>query len=232
MNYMSRVHSQAEFLFAKTLALRGSLFSNYEAAEIVEAFTVKTICDWEWYAEQMIYECLKLDTSQLSVELGLALPSTISIDECAGYLSGLGYFDLKSATNLKAITKKILVKGQNPFENIGTDVRNKIDDFYVLRNFVAHRSKKAKKSLLKMYTKYDQNDFQEVCDFLLETNTKNSSKTIRYQEFGGSFWLASFQILEYLYPMIYKWIVQEEALYNDACHLRFHYLRTFAQKSR
>ena len=42
--YMARIHSQAEFLFAKVLALRGKVYSNYEASEIIEAFTIKTIC--------------------------------------------------------------------------------------------------------------------------------------------------------------------------------------------
>ena len=63
---MARIHSQAEFLSAKVLSLRGKVYSNYEASEIIEAFTIKTICDWEWFAEKIICECLKEYTSQLS----------------------------------------------------------------------------------------------------------------------------------------------------------------------
>ncbi|MDP9078459.1 MAG: hypothetical protein M3O71_13585 [Bacteroidota bacterium] len=224
--YMSRVHSQAEFLFAKILSLRGKVFSDYEVSEVVEAFTIKTICDWEWYAEQMICECLQNDTTQLSRELDLSLPNSISLDECLGYLSGLGYFDLKSASNLKTVAKKVLIKERNPFENISAEARNMIDDFYVLRNYVAHRSKKSKKSLIKTYAKYNQSQFQDVGEFLLSKNENGKSKTIRFQNFGSSFWLAAFQILEYLYPPIYKWITQDETVYNDKCHLRFHYLRS------
>ena len=116
--YMARIHSQAEFLFAKVLALRGKVYSNYEASEIIEAFTIKTICDWEWYAEKIICECLKIDTSQLSLQLELDLPKTISNDECIAYLNGLGYFDLKNASNLKSIGKKILTEKLNPFYNL------------------------------------------------------------------------------------------------------------------
>ena len=49
-------------------------------------------------------------------------------------------------------------------------------------------------------------------------------KNIRFQDFGGSFWLASFNIMEFAYPKMYKWIVQDEKIYNEKCHLRFHYL--------
>lgn len=226
--YMSRIHSQAEFLFAKILAFKGKIFSDFETAELFEAFTIKAICDWEWYVEQIICECLKDDTSQLSIELDLTLPQKITFDECIGYINGLGYFDLKSGSNLKSIAKKILPKARNPFENISSEVRNRIDDFYILRNFVAHRSKKSKKALLRTYLKYNQNKFQEVGDFLLNKESGDSSKTIRFQDFGGSFWTAAFHILQALYPGIYKWIVRDEETYNDSCHLRFHYLRTMS----
>jgi hypothetical protein len=221
--YMSRIHSQAEFLFTKVLALREKIYSNYEASEIIEAFTIKTICDWEWYAEKMICECLKTDTSQLSKQLALSLPETISNDECIAYLNGLGYFDLKNGSNLKAIGRKILTDKNNPFQNISSEAIKHIDDFYSLRNYVAHRSSKSKRTLIKTYSKYNQNEFIEVGDFLL-SRTDETKTSIRFQDFGSSFWLATFNILEFAYPNIYKWIVQDEKVYNDKCHLRFHYL--------
>ncbi len=221
--YMARIHSQAEFLFAKVLSLRGKLFSDYEASEVIEAFTIKTICDWEWYAEKMICECLNKDTSQLSKELDLKLPKTVTIDECIGYLNGLGYFDLKNIGNLKSIAKKVLINSKNPFQKISAEAKRHIDDFYVLRNYVAHKSKKSKRTLLKIYEKHNQPDFIEVGEFLL-AKTNESNNTIRFQDFGGSFWMAAFNIMEFLYPKTYKWIVQDEEIYNDKCHLRFHYL--------
>ena len=221
--YIARIHSQAEFLFAKVLALRGKVFSDFEASEIFEAFTIKSICDWEWYAEKMICECLKDDTTQLSKELDLTLPKSISIDECIVYLNGLGYFDLKNVSNLKSIAKKILVNNKNPFQKISSEARNHIDDFYALRNYVAHRSNKSKKTLIRIYNKHNQTEFIEVGEFLLNKSS-NDKKTIRFQDFGSSFWLASFNILEFLYPKTYKWIVQEEKTYNEKCHLRLDYL--------
>ena len=174
--YMARINSQAEFLFAKVLALRGKVYSNYEASEIIEAFTIKTICDWEWYAEKMICECLKRDTSQLSKQLELNLPKTISYDECVAYLNGLGYFDLKSASNLKSIGRKILTDKKNPFQNISSEAKNNIDDFYSLRNYVAHKSSKSKRTLIKTYSKYKQNEFIEVGDFLLSKTDEGKKK--------------------------------------------------------
>ena len=225
--YMSRIHSQAEFLFAKVLSLRGKLYSDYEASEIMEAFTVKTICDWEWYIEKMIYECLKDDTSALSKQLDLNLPKSITKDECIAYLNGLGYFDLKNVSNLKSISKKILLESNNPFVKISNEAKSHIDNFYVLRNYVAHRSNKSKQSLLNIYKKYNQNEFIEVGEFLLN-KTDSDNKTIRFQDFGSSFWLAAFNIMEFLYPKTYKWIVRDEKVYNDKCHLRFHYLMTLS----
>lgn len=222
--YMARIHSQAECLFAKVLSLRDKLFTNYEASEIIEAFTIKTICDWEWYVEKIICECLKDDTRQLSKHLDLDLPKSITIDECIGYLNGLGYFDLKDVDHLKSIAKNILIDSKNPFKNINTEAKKYINDFYKLRNYVAHRSKKSKKALIKIYQNYNQKDFIEVGDFLLRKSNSNDKK-IRFQDFGGSFWLASFNILEFLYPKTYKWIVRDEKVYNENCHLRFHYLR-------
>ena len=223
--YMSRIHSLSEFIFGKILSLRNKLFSDFEASEVVEAFTIKMICDWEWYSERIICECLKNDTSMLSREIGLILPVTITTDECMAYLNGLGYFDLKSCSNLKSIAKKVLTKELNPFANIGNEAKNKIDDFYIFRNYVAHKSIKAKKALIKTYEKYNQIDFQEVGEFLLNKEFEKDN-LIRFQNFGGSFWLSSFQILEFSFPKIYKWICRDEQTYNDKCHIRFHYLRS------
>lgn len=221
--YMSRIHSQAEFLFSKVLMLRDKIYSHYEASEIIEAFTIKTICDWEWYIEKMICECLKNDTSQLGKQLELNLPKSISIDECMAYLNGLGYFDIKNVSNLKSIAKKILTKNNNPFEKISNESKNHIDDFYLLRNYVAHRSNKSKKTLVNVYQKYNQKEFIEVGQFLMMKKNEES-KTIRFQDFGGSFWLGAYNIMEFLFPKSFKWIVQDEKVYNEKCHLRFHYL--------
>ncbi|MBI9052331.1 MAG: hypothetical protein JEY96_00845 [Bacteroidales bacterium] len=225
--YMSRIHSLAEFLFAKILSLRGKIYSDYEASEIMEAFAVKTICDWEWYIERMIYECLKSDTTKLAEQLDLNLPKTISTDECAAYLNGLGYIDLKNASNLKSISKKILVDSNNPFVKMDNEAKSHIDDFYIFRNYVAHRSNKSKQSLQKVYKKYNQNKFIEVGEFLMN-KIQSDKKPIRFQEFGSAFWMVSFNIMEFLYPKTFKWIAQEEKVYNEKCHLRLHYLMSLS----
>lgn len=104
------------------------------------------------------------------------LPKTISYDECVAYLNGLGYFDLKSASNLKSIGRKILTDKKNPFQNISSESKNNIDDFYSLRNYVAHKSSKSKRTLIKTYSKYKQNEFIEVGDFLLSKTDEGKKK--------------------------------------------------------
>lgn len=218
--YMARLYSQAEFLSYKVLSLVGKVFSQYEASQVIEAFAIKTLCDWEWYCEKMICECLQTDTTNLSNHLELKLPKQISTDECIAYLNGLGYFDLKNASNLKSLSKKILIEKNNPFVKINTDAIKHIDDYYILRNYIAHKSNKSKKSLMTVYNKNEQKTFIEVGDFLLAKKSKIDTE-LRIQYFEGSFWLSTYNILEFLYPKTYKWVMKDEEIYNDKCHKRF-----------
>ena len=217
--YMARLFSQAEFLSYKIMALTGKVFSKYEVQQVFEAFTIKTLCDWEWYIEKIIYECLKNDTSKLANQLSLNLPMQITTDECIAYLNGLGYFDLKGASNLKNISKKILVDSNNPFLNLNKDACKRIDDYYILRNYIAHRSNKSKKSLNSMYSRYQQNTFIEAGDFLLSIDPNKND--LHIQLFEGSFLLTSFDIVKFLYPKTYNWIMGNEEIYNDKCQARF-----------
>jgi len=218
--YMAKLYSQAEFLSSKILSLTDKVFSKYEAGQVIEAFAIKTLCDWEWYCEKMICECLSIDTSNLSKHLELNLPKRITTDECVAYLNGLGYFDLKSGRNLKSVSKKILVEGKNPFVKINNDAIKHIDDYYLLRNYISHKSNKSKKSLMAVYSKYKQPEFVEVGEFLLSQKSKQETK-LRIQYFEGSFWLSAYNILEFLYPKTYNWVMRDEEIYNDNCHKRF-----------
>lgn len=220
--YMARLFSQAAFLSHKIMKLTGKVFSKYEVQQVFEAFTIKTLCDWEWYIEKIICECLKTDTSKLANQLSLNLPKKITTDECIAYLNGLGYFDLKGANNLKAISKKILIDNQNPFLNLNKDACKRIDDYYIIRNYIAHRSNKSKKSLITMYTRYKQDKFIEAGDFLLSIDPIKND--LHIQLFESSFWLTSYNILEFLYPKTYNWIMGNEEVYNDKCQERFHIL--------
>ena len=220
--YITRIHAQMDFLLGKMIKLSGELFSKQEVSETIEAFSVKTICDWEWYAERMICECLNQDTTQLAKELDLKLPKQITIDECTAYLNGLGYFDLKNIGNLVSVGKKVLIPSKNPFLHISKEVKSYINDFYVFRNFVAHKSNKSKRTLLRVYKKYDQNEFTEVGQFLSQSYDNN--KSIRLQDFSAAFWLAAFNIMEFLYPQSYEWVMQGEKGYSEEKHMRLHYL--------
>ncbi|MFD2162238.1 hypothetical protein ACFSJU_07525 [Paradesertivirga mongoliensis] len=217
--YMSRLFSQADFLAYKIMALTGKVFSKYEVIQVFEAFTIKTVCDWEWYIEKIICECLQKDTSALGGQLSLKLPKEITTDECVAYLNGLGYFDIRSASNLKSVSKKILVDNRNPFLNFDKETSKRIDDYYVLRNYIAHRSNKSKKALTVVYNKYKQETFVEAGDFLLSIDTEKSQ--LQIQLFESAFWLSSYKILEFLYPNTYKWIMGNEEVYNENCQARF-----------
>lgn len=125
LRYMARIFSQAEFLNKKVYLLSGNLFSPYEVCEIFEAFVVKSLCDWENFVEKVLSSSLSHDTSKLSELLALKLPKQITSDESLAYLNGLSYFDLKSGSNLKTISRKILTTNTNAFQNIPNETFKK-----------------------------------------------------------------------------------------------------------
>lgn len=137
--------------------------------EIHEAYILKIHLTWEIFTEEIIIRCLKQDASQYADFKGIRLPKRLSNDVCRALLSGIGYFDIKNASNLKKNAKDILVDTFNPFKEIPSDVTNNIDEFYIIRNYIAHRSWKAKRSLQEKYRKqYHFRRFLEPGDFLLK----------------------------------------------------------------
>ena len=73
---------------------------------------------------------------------------------------------------------------------------------------------------MTVYNKNEQKTFIEVGDFLLAQKSKIDTE-LRIQYFEGSFWLSTYNILEFLYPKTYKWVMKDEEIYNDKCHKRF-----------
>lgn len=80
---------------------------------------------------------------------------------------GVTYIDFKNVSNLKQIAKRTLVPQFNPFKEIPTSIGRKIDEFFVLRNYLAHYSEAAKRSLERVYNRYDLRVFEELGVFLL-----------------------------------------------------------------
>lgn len=215
--YISRTHSLIDFLNTKIISNKQKIFGIFETEEILEAFLIKIICDWEYFIENTIISCISKNTKTLSEYLGLQLPITMTIDECTAILNGFGYFNVKNVTNLKTLSRKILNLKLNPFLNISKENTKTIDNMYILRNYIAHKSKVSYRALLKIYKQdYNINVFVEPGKFLLMHDNKLNHPL--YDYFNShiiSFWLAALEIWEYLYPNSFKEITEKDGTFSQ-----------------
>lgn len=150
-----------------------------EKKEIHEAFVLKIYVAWEVLVEDVFVECLYRDSSRYARERTVVLPRKLSRNVCRCLISGLGYFDFRDTGDLKGQAKRILVDRQNPFEQVLPNT--KIDEFYKIRNYVAHRSYRSRQSLLRMYRDRYGLGFREPGEFLVETEGSGEGRARRRQ---------------------------------------------------
>ena len=129
------------------------------------------------------------DTSQYARDRSIDLPKHLSRKICTCLLTGLGFFDFRDVSDLKGKAKRILVPRNNPFRGIPRDHAKRIDEFRIMRNYIAHRSDTAKHRLKRVYTDaYGLERFREPGDFLLGRITGGPlSGEIRFAGFIDSF---------------------------------------------
>ncbi len=147
--------------------LRG--LSQTEKRQIHEAFVLKICATWEILAENVFVECLSRNTSKYALSKGFNLPKKLAKDVCKGLTSGLSYFAFRNMQDLKNKAKRFLEDDYNPFKEVSSDVAIKIDEFYQIRNYIAHRSDAAKQSLKRMYKKTYKMRFRRPGNFLFDT---------------------------------------------------------------
>ena len=108
---------------------------------------------WEEVVDEDFVDALNRDTSSYAKRMGVELPKNLSRDICFGLLVGDGYLDFRDTGEIVGRSKKVLVTAYNPFVHLTTTVRKSIDEFYVLRNYLAHRSKRAHRAYRAMLEK-------------------------------------------------------------------------------
>ena len=131
---------------------------------------------WEFLVEEVFVECLYRNPQEYSRRKGLGLPKRLTRDICRGLISGLGYFDFRDMSDAKGKARRFLSKSDNPFKEVDSKETRKMDEFCIVRNYVAHRSGTARQSLERMYKDTYQMKFREPGDFLLDT--------VRFVELG------------------------------------------------
>ena len=169
-----------------------------EKYEVYESFVLKICVTWETFTNDLFALCLKNNTSQYSKFLGVKLPKRPSLELCAVLISGYRYIDSRRVAE---DAKKILTPDYNPFSEKAPG-RKKIDEFFAIRNYVAHRSKASKRSLRRIYQDtYHLKQFQEPGRFLLSP-IREGVKEIWFGEFIQAF-INTAQIMA-LHLKVYK----------------------------
>lgn len=167
-----------------------------EKKHIHEAFVLKIYVAWEVLVENTFVECLRRDPSEYARRKGLVLPRTLSRDVSRGMLSGLGYFDFKDTSDLKGKARRLLAAGHNPFASIPSESARKMDEFYVIRNYLAHYSATARQVLARMYADNYGTSFREPGDFFFEWDTQ--TRQVRFAGYINALMAAANEMAVFL----------------------------------
>ena len=143
--------------------------------EILESLVIRLCALWEAFVEDELIDCLNIDCcSKYREELQLELPEHPTKDLCEAILVGPGYLDFKSVGDIRSRAGKILPDDVNPFKLIRSATAKRIDELYVMRNFLSHYSGKSRRALMKMYQNppWELKNFCQPGNFLIAYNGK------------------------------------------------------------
>ena len=161
------------YLLDKIEGARAVVKAVEEKRSVFEAYVFHVCADWEILIQDWLVDLLNKDTSMYKEYTGFDVSKHISKGTCKAIILGTGYFDFKNVGDLKSKARKILVPNCNPFEAITNINARKIDDFYTLRNYLAHYSDYAERQLDKMYrNRYGLRTFRQPGEFLLTIDRK------------------------------------------------------------
>ena len=143
-----------------------------EKEDILESVLLRCCAQWEKFVDKMLVCCINVDHSKLNDFLGVRISRNPTMADCEAILFGGKYRSNSDISQLIGFTNKILPKDSNPFKLITPTHRAKITDAYRIRNYIAHYSSYAKRSLDQMYknSTYGLSRFQEPGRFLLANN--------------------------------------------------------------
>ena len=168
-----------------------------EKREIFEAFVLKIHAIWEIFVEDLIVDCLNKDTSQYAEYMGIRLRKHLPRNQCKAMVLGMSYLDFRDVSDIKGKAKNILVSQYNPFAIIKNPALKRMNEFYCIRNYVAHYSEPARRSLWKIYKNvYNMRRFNEPGHFLIAWDKR--TKQIRFDDYIDAFFDTSIEMGEFL----------------------------------
>jgi hypothetical protein len=183
-----------------------------EKGLINEAFLIKITAEWELFLHNILAYCVAMDTSVVSKYLELSLPAKMSFGNAFAVLNGLDFISITSVNELKNISKKILFDAYNPFKQFDNSFINTIDEVYALRNYIAHKRKRSKIRLSKMYRdKHHINEFITPGKFLLTNTTFQGVDTTICDNYFGMFLCIAVEIWKILDKKSYEFVYEDDS---------------------
>ena len=169
-----------------------------EKREIFEAFVLKIHAIWEIFVEGLLVDCLNKDTSQYAEYMGFKrLRKHLPRNQCEAMVLGMGYLDFRDVSDIKGKAKNILVSQYNPFAIIKNPALKRMNEFYCIRNYIAHYSEPAKRSIWKIYKNtYKMKRFHEPGHFLMAWDKR--TKQIRFDDYMNAFLDTAIEMAEFL----------------------------------
>ena len=151
----------------RVLRAQRVLGSRDDKLEIIESSLIRICALWEAFIEGEMIDCLNIDCKKCSEYLQLELPRHLTRNLCEAVLLGTTYLDFKSVGDIKGFAKKVYPDVVNPFNKIHPATSKKIDEVYVMRNYLSHYSSKSRRALKQVYEgKYGLIKFRQPGDFL------------------------------------------------------------------
>jgi hypothetical protein len=145
-----------------------------EKRDMAESALLRMCAYWESFVEEHLVDCINVDHAKLKEYFHVTIPSNPSKDLCQALILGPGYKDFRSMADMRKFSKAILQDASNPFMKISKAHAKGIDEVYRIRNYLAHYSSAARRSLHAMYRlEYGMTRFLEPGQFLLGT-TQNA----------------------------------------------------------
>jgi hypothetical protein len=164
--------------------------TKFAKMELLEALVLRVSTRWENLIEADIVASLNHDSSAYAARLGLRLRKHLSRDECEAIVVGHRYLDFRSFGQVKGFARKYLVEELNPFEAITPFIARKMDEFFMMRNYLAHYSSYARRTYYNhMREKYNYKRVPEPGAFLLSKRAR--SEIHRFSEYLLQFLEAS-----------------------------------------
>lgn len=166
--------------------------------EIFEAFALKIHCIWEGFVEQLLIDCLNKDTTRFAESVGIkGLPKHLPRNECKAIVLGTGYLKFRDVSQIKEKARKILVPKYNPFNSISNPNQTRMNEFYKIRNCIAHESLVAKRSLADIFKKtYKMKRFCMPGTFLMASDRR--TKELRMEKYIDAFNTSAEEMAKFL----------------------------------